>query len=332
MLALISIFGFLCILYAIGSFVMGIISSSNKRQNAQRGSGNSLPIYTSWPLKYPALALGILLFVIPMFITKISATEVGVIVTPGGVSPEPIKTGWHIIAPWNNVYKLNKTAQVYTFANSSKEGNKTYEDAIWTPTSEGIKLGYDISVNYQIDEDKAPWIYSNIPGSESEEKYKWIEENVIRSSTKMCLSTVVKDYTVTNAYTVMRDSIQHRVNLGLRKLLSEKHIILFETGIREVHYNVDYEKAINLKKLAEQEALRLVDVTKQKEELLKQSKIDKDMVIQTAQGEAEALKIKGSSISTNPKVIELQLIEKWNGVLPTYMMGGSSGVLFNITK
>lgn len=54
--------------------------------------------------------------------------------------------------------------------------------------------------------------------------------------------------------------------------------------IRDVFYNTEHEAAINNKKLAEQEALRLVEVTKQKEEHLKQSSIDKNIAIQKAQG------------------------------------------------
>lgn len=104
-----------------------------------------------------------------------------------------------------------------------------------------------------------------------------------------------------------------------------------QVDIREIFYNPEYEKALNQKKLAEQEVLRLVEVTKQKEEQLKQSSIDKDMKIQEAEGEARALQIKGNSISSNPKIIQLQWIEKWDGALPTYMMGsGSQNVMLNL--
>jgi len=102
--------------------------------------------------------------------------------------------------------------------------------------------------------------------------------------------------------------------------------------VREVYYNEEYEKAINAKKLAEQEALRLIEVTKQKEEQLKQATIDKNIAIEKAKGESEALKIKGQSISSNPKIIELEWINKWNGQLPTYMMGNGQGIMVNLNN
>ncbi len=95
-------------------------------------------------------------------------------------------------------------------------------------------------------------------------------------------------------------------------------------------YNAGYEKAINDKKLAEQEALRLVEVTKQKEEQLKQAEIDKNIAIQKAEGEAKALQIKGASLSANPKMIQLEWINKWDGKLPTYLMGNGQGVILSL--
>jgi regulator of protease activity HflC (stomatin/prohibitin superfamily) len=70
-------------------------------------------------------------------------------------------------------------------------------------------------------------------------------------------------------------------------------------------------------------------VTRQKEELNKQAEIDKDIQITKAQGEAEALKIKGQSISSNPKIVELEWINKWDGKLPTYMLG-NQGVMLSM--
>ena len=91
-----------------------------------------------------------------------------------------------------------------------------------------------------------------------------------------------------------------------------------------MYYNDEYEKAINQKKLEEQKALTLIEVTKQKNELLKQAEIDKNIEITKAEAEAKALQIKGQSISNNPRVVELEWINKWNGELPTYMFGGNN--------
>lgn len=46
-----------------------------------------------------------------------------------------------------------------------------------------------------------------------------------------------------------------------------------------------------------------------------------------AKGEAEAMEIKGRAIRENSQVLQQLAIEKWNGVLPTYV-GGSGPIPF----
>ena len=88
----------------------------------------------------------------------------------------------------------------------------------------------------------------------------------------------------------------------------------------------------NQKKLEEQKALTLIEVTKQKNELLKQAQIDKDIEITKAEAEAKALQIKGQSVASNPRIVELEWINKWNGVLPTYMLGNNTNMMLGINK
>ena len=57
--------------------------------------------------------------------------------------------------------------------------------------------------------------------------------------------------------------------------------------------------------------------------------IEKDIVVQRAEGESKALQIKGESISGNPKIIQLEWINKWNGELPRYMLGSAQGGILN---
>jgi len=84
-------------------------------------------------------------------------------------------------------------------------------------------------------------------------------------------------------------------------------------------------EAINAKIGATQKAA-------QRENEVAQAKAEADKVIETARGEAEsklaiakaeaqAIEIKGKSLRDNPNVIELNKVEKWNGVLPQYMTG-----------
>ena len=133
-------------------------------------------------------------------------------------------------------------------------------------------------------------------------------------------------------YSTSREEIQSFVLERMKKDILSYHLILDQIDIREVYYNSDYETAINQKKLEEQKALTLSEVTKQKEELKKQAEIEKDIQILNAEGEAEALKIKGASVSSNPKIVQLEWINKWDGKLPEIMTGDGNGLLLNLEK
>lgn len=286
------------------------------------------------PGQFIALIAGVLLISISSIITKVGPQSVGVVVTPRGVDEAPIHTGWHIVMPWNDVHIMDKTVWVYTCANAPKEGQKPDADAIWSPTKDGIKMGFDVSVSWKIIANDAPWIYQNVTENDGGRsgRYLWLEDNVIRAKLKSALALTVSNFTPIEAYSNRRLEIQDQTLERIAEECKQYHLQIDNVDIREVYYNHDYETAINNKKLAEQEALRLVEVTKQKNELLKQSEIDKNIAIQKAEGEAKALQIKGTSIAKNPKIIQLEWINKWNGKLPNYMMGDGKGVILNLPQ
>ena len=307
----------------IGAIIYGVMGFVNKIQKTK----------IQLPQFYIAFLIGVIGLSLSSLIVKVSAQQVGVEVTPSGVKKEVLHTGWHIVAPWSQVYSMDKTVWVYTCADAQDEGAKANADAIWAPTKDGIKMGFDVSVSWRIIPDEASWIYQNVTNETGKNgRYHWLEENVIRAKLKSALALTVSNYSPIEVYSVKREEIQSKVLGRMQKEIKSYRISINQIDIREVYYNKAYEQAINNKKLAEQEALRLIEVTKQKEEKLLQSKIDKDIAIQYAEGEAKALKIKGSAINANPKIIQLEWIHKWDGQLPTYMMGKDNGIILNVNK
>jgi regulator of protease activity HflC (stomatin/prohibitin superfamily) len=309
---------------------LSIIIGSIVHWATKNGSGKN-----SEKMKFPRFLVlfGAVLFFATLWLRIISAQDVGVLVRPSGVEPESLYTGWHIIAPWNKVYKMDRTVWVYTCSETPNTNDRKENDAIWVPTIDGIKIGFAVSVSWRIDPTQAPWIYQNVSENDDNSisgKYRWLEENVIRTKLKSAIAMAANKFTPIECYSNKREEIRNISLQIMKNECKEYKLIVDQIDLRETYYNPDYEKAINAKKLAEQEALRLVEVTKQKEEQLKQASIDKDIAIQKAEGEAKALQIKGQSVVNNPKIVELEWIAKWDGTLPTYMMGSGQGVMLNI--
>ena len=325
---------------AIGLIIYSLIAAGyNSSVRKSNKGGKTLPN-------------NILLWIVPLiflvissFLTIIPAQECGVVITPAGVKHQTYHTGWHLIYPWYEVQTMDKTQQVYTCAKrtdvsrsdpnyKSYKADATQSETVWTPTIDGIKMGFDISASWRIDPEYAWWIYDNVSETDGKEngRFYWREENVIKPKLKSALALTTSKYTPIQVYSTSREEIQAIVLERMKKDIQSYHLILDQIDIREVYYNSDYETALNQKKLEEQKALTLVEVTKQKEELKKQAEIEKDIQILNAEGEAEALKIKGASVSSNPKIVQLEWINKWDGKLPEIMTGDGGGLLLNLEK
>lgn len=325
--------------FTIATMTNRVAKSKIKKWESNGGTGRkpevtTLPAFKLLGIFSGTLAAGIMFFW--LFVATVGPQEVGVVKTPSGVKDTPLTTGWHLVLPWWDVYPMDKTVWVYTFSSKKIEGQMPDDDAIWAPTSEGIKMGFDMSISWRIDPKYAAWIYQNVSESDGgpDSRYKWIEQNLIRAKTKSVFALTCSKYTPIECYSTGRVKIQGEVEIELRKELAKLHLILDQVDIREVFYDPGYEAEIKNKKIQEQKYLTLTEITKQKEEELKQAEINKNIAIQQAEGEAKALQIKGNSINANPKIIELELIDKWNGQLPVTLINGQTGngLLLNIAK
>ena len=57
----------------------------------------------------------------------------------------------------------------------------------------------------------------------------------------------------------------------------------------------------------------------------------KEQEIVKAEALAQALKIKGQAIARSPQIIAKEWIDKWDGVLPQFMMGeGSEKIIIDL--
>lgn len=319
------------------SLIAGLYNRSIKNKTNPQ---NKLLFNSIWLFILPVIVI-----IITSFLTIIPAQECGVVITPSGVKQKTYYTGWHAIQPWYRVETMDKTEQVYTCAKRTEVGHSdpdyrsykadaTQAETVWTPTIDGIKMGFDISASWRIDPEYAWWIYDNVSETDGKEngRFYWLEENVIKPKLKSALALTTSKYTPIQVYSTSREEIQEIVLERMKKDIESYHLVLDQIDIREVYYNSEYEGALNQKKLEEQKALTLAEVTKQKEELKKQAEIEKDIQILNAEGEAEALKIKGASVSSNPKIVQLEWIGKWDGKLPEIMTGEGQGFILNLNE
>ena len=90
--------------------------------------------------------------------------------------------------------------------------------------------------------------------------------------------------------------------------------VLDEFLVRQVKFSEGYISAVEQKQI-EQEKVKTEEFKAQQEEYIKQQKIVR------SEGEARAQELLKATI--DPLILEKMAIEKWNGILPTYMGSGS---------
>ncbi len=88
--------------------------------------------------------------------------------------------------------------------------------------------------------------------------------------------------------------------------------------LENITLSKELESAIESKMVQEQEAAK-ARFTQQK------SQIEADTAIIRAKGEAEAIRIRGQALQDTPGLIQLQIVEKWDGRSPLVIGGGAGG-------
>ncbi|MBU2529830.1 MAG: prohibitin family protein [Elusimicrobia bacterium] len=118
-----------------------------------------------------------------------------------------------------------------------------------------------------------------------------------------------------------RNALVQEVNLVVKERLTKNEIIVTDISLVNLDFTEQFLKAVEDKQIAEQQA-------KMSEKLVVKAQKDAERVIAKARGEAESLKMQKLSITKD--LIELRkveatlkAIEKWNGVMPTYIGGNS---------
>ncbi len=95
-------------------------------------------------------------------------------------------------------------------------------------------------------------------------------------------------------------------------------LVIEDVVIQDVKLSKELEAAIEEKMVQEQEAAK-AKFTQAKAEIEAQTAIIR------AKGEAEAIRVRGRAVQDSPGLVQLQIVEKWNGISPLVIGGGGGG-------
>jgi prohibitin 2 len=237
------------------------------------------------------LGLGAAALVLIFFATSsffvVSPGNRGIIVTLGKADPVAKTEGVGFKPPFvSSLYQVSIRQQTENVA------SECY-------SSDLQQVNTNLKVLYRIPETKVISIFTQFSGNPFDSLIAPRVQEALKEATALeSAEGIVKG----------RERIKQRVLESTRKKIQDL-VIIEDIVIENVTLSKELEKAIEEKMVQEQEAA--------KSKFLKdKAKIEAETAEIRASGEARAIDIRGEAIRKNPGIIDLQLIEKWNGVSP----------------
>jgi len=235
----------------------------------------------------------LLLIVAFLSFTIVSAGHRGVIVRFGDVQDTILDEGFHMKNPLDSVKDIDvRTKKIEVTADSA---SKDLQSVMTT-----------IALNYHVDYTGVNNLYQNVGV-----RY---EDVVITPSIKEAIKQATAGFTAEELIT-KRSEISFVINGLLSERLGNKWIIVDNISIVNFDFSEAFNIAVEQKQVAEQNALR-AEMDLQRIEMEAQQKV------KMAEAEAEAIRITGAALNSNPNLVDLEAVKKWNGILPEYT-GGS---------
>ncbi|MBI1764179.1 MAG: prohibitin family protein [Acidobacteria bacterium] len=218
--------------------------------------------------------------------------------------------GLTLLIPFTQTATLyDVRTSTYTMSRMTNEGQVRGDDSVQALTSDGQEVAVDVSILYHPDPTKIVLLHREI-GPDYEAK-------IVRPSGRSVTRTSVSKYAVIDVYGAKRSEIQNEVQTELKVLFDKSYLILDSLLVRNVDFSPEFKKAIELKQIAQQESER-------KKYELEKEKIEKERKIVAAEGDAEAIKLRGDALSRNPALIQYEYVQKITPGVQTIITDGKS--------
>ena len=249
-------------------------------------------------MKEMAIAVVIILVVLAIIGNPISVVGVGqrgVKVTLGKVSPQSYTEGVHFVTPFiSKIHSMNVKTQKSNIATT-----------VFTKDIQQARLTYVI--NYNLQAENAHHMYKQVG--------KEYQDTILIPIVEGTVKNIIGGWNASDLI-ANRSKATSDILFKLQEQLSDNFINVTDFQITDIDYSDTFEKAIEQKVTAEQEALKAKNVTVQVQEEARQKVI-------AAEAEARSISIKAQALKANKDLVQFNAVEKWDGKLPEYMMGNS---------
>lgn len=267
--------------------------------------------------------------------SKVPAGNVGVKVFllggDKGVDSQVLGPGRYWIGMNEDLYLFPTFTQNYTWTKEKTEGSPT-DESLSFQTVEGLTVNADVGISYSIDPSKVSVVF---------QKYR----KGINEITSLYLRNMVRDALVKSASDKPVETVYGK---GKAELIAEveqqvrAQVEPLGIKIERIYWVGDVRlpdtviASINAKiqatQIAQQRENEVAAAKAEADKEIAKARGESESKLMMARAEAEAIRIKAEALRSNPNLVELNAVEKWDGKLPVNMYGSAPMPFLNIQK
>lgn len=171
-----------------------------------------------------------------------------------------------------------------------------------------------IAINYHLAPESVNQIWQEVG--------KDYNSRIIAPSIQEAVKAVTAKFTAEELI-IEREDVKNQIKANLAERLVKNNIIVDEINITSFDFSDAFNAAIEAKVTAEQLKLKA-------ERDLERIRIEADQKVVEAEGKAKAIKTEAQALNSNPRVVDLRWIEKWDGKVPQYW--GNASPFIGLTR
>lgn len=258
-----------------------------------------------------------IVFVIPQQVAVVVS-----VVSPGGIRPQPLRSGLHWIIPLLEVDQMYPIYwQTYTMSGKPGEGNKLTSDSIRSRTSDGQEVSLDCSVIFRVDEEQAVTIHVDWQN-------RYVEE-FVRPLVRAVVRRQVSQFTAREVNSSARKDLEAALDRILAQEFGDKGLILDQFLLRDIAFTPEYAQSVELKQVALEGQVQ-TEYEAQQMRNLADGRADSIEI--EAQAKARALDLIGQALSENRDLLTYEYVQKLSPNIRVMLVPSTSPLILTLPE
>ena len=229
------------------------------------------------------------------------------------LGPGSYFTGWN-----TSIYEYPTFTQNYAYSASRNEG-KAIDESITFQAKGGVPINADFGINYHVNPADVPVVFQKYHKDMED-----ITDGPLRNLVRDCLNDVAGEMSFEDIASDI-PKFMTSVNNMLKERAGKNGITVESlSDIGKFRWPEAIQNSINAAQQAKLDAITSQNQLQHTQAENAKRVANADAELQIAQKQAQATIARAAALKANPEILQQMWIEKWNGQLPVYQLGGGN--------